>query len=166
LQGKEVTERAKVRNTKKVVKIIKKLVFDLKNLPYYFFGKKQQKIVRKELSYIWVIINIPKERAYLEYQFPEGKIAKNAVAQSLKKAICSECISTTWHCILSAELTKTHFFRLFFLAIFCARQRLKYFEFTFSEEIAFSRTESQKLREKNIIFILFVIKAFKMNTNN
>jgi len=114
LQGKEVTERAKVRNTKKVVKIIKKLVFDLKNLPYYFFGKKQQKIVRKELSYIWVIINIPKERAYLEYQFPEGKIAKNAVAQSLKKAICSECISTTWHCILSAELTKTHFFRLFF----------------------------------------------------
>jgi len=24
---------------------------------------------------------------------------------------------TTWHCILGAELTKMHFFRLFFLAI-------------------------------------------------
>jgi len=24
---------------------------------------------------------------------------------------------TTWHCILRAELTKTHFFRLFFLTI-------------------------------------------------
>jgi len=38
--------------------------------------------------------------------FPVGKIAEKAVYRSV--------FLTIWHCILSAELTKTHSFRLFF----------------------------------------------------
>jgi len=37
---------------------------------------------------------------------PVGKINE--------KAVCRSVFLTTWHCILSAELTKTHSFRLFF----------------------------------------------------
>jgi len=38
--------------------------------------------------------------------FPAGKIAG--------KAVCRCVFLTTWHCVLSAELTKTHSFKLFF----------------------------------------------------
>jgi len=30
------------------------------------------------------------------------------------KAVCRSVFLTTWHCLLSAELTKTHSFRPFF----------------------------------------------------
>jgi len=32
----------------------------------------------------------------------------------LEKAVCRRVFLTTWHCILSSELTKTHSSRLFF----------------------------------------------------
>jgi len=34
-----------------------------------------------------------------------------------KKAVCRSVFLTTWHCILSAQFTKTHSFRLLFSAI-------------------------------------------------
>jgi len=40
------------------------------------------------------------------FAIPVGKIAE--------KAVCRSVFLTMWHCILSAELTKMHCFRLFF----------------------------------------------------
>jgi len=51
--------------------------------------------------------------AYIYNDFPVGKIAEIA-----EKAVCRSVFLTIWHYILSVELTKTHSFRLFFLAIF------------------------------------------------
>jgi len=36
------------------------------------------------------------------------------VGKIAKKAVCKSVFLTPWHCNLSAELTKTHPFRLFF----------------------------------------------------
>jgi len=42
----------------------------------------------------------------LRLSHPVGKIAEKAVFRSV--------FLTIWHCVLSAELTKTHYYRLFF----------------------------------------------------
>jgi len=42
------------------------------------------------------------------------KIRKNPVYKIAEKALCRSAFLTTWHCILSAQLTKRHSFRLFF----------------------------------------------------
>jgi len=36
------------------------------------------------------------------------------VGKITEKAVCMSVFLTTWHCFLSAELIKTHSFRLFF----------------------------------------------------
>jgi len=36
----------------------------------------------------------------------------NPVGKIAEKAVCRSVFLTTWHCILSVELTKTHLFRL------------------------------------------------------
>jgi len=38
----------------------------------------------------------------------------NQVGKIAEKAVCKSVFLTIWHCILGAELTKTHSFRLFF----------------------------------------------------
>jgi len=40
------------------------------------------------------------------------------VGKIVKKAICKSVFLITGHCILSAELTKTHSFRMFFFSDF------------------------------------------------
>jgi len=42
------------------------------------------------------------------------KILTNPVGKITEKAVCESVFFTPWHCILSAELIKTHSFRLFF----------------------------------------------------
>jgi len=39
------------------------------------------------------------------------------VGKIVEKAVCRSVILTIWHCILSADLSKAHSFRLLFLAI-------------------------------------------------
>jgi len=45
-------------------------------------------------------------------------VISNQVSKIVEKAVCRSVFLTIWHRILGAELTKTHSFRLLFLAIF------------------------------------------------
>jgi len=48
----------------------------------------------------------------------------NPVGKIDEKAVCKSVFWTIWHCVLSAELIKTHSFRLF-LAILPTEKRLE-----------------------------------------